>query len=101
MVPGYIEPSEFGDAWVVQLIITVDDEDAHRSHFYIREVQTEGTRPYERYRANFDNIRLLGHYMEDLAAEHDIPVIHSHQLDRTVSEVFEHVVTTVLEEDRA
>lgn len=101
VVPGYIEPSEFGDAWVVQLVITVDDEDAHRSHFYIREVQTEGTRPFERYRANFENIRLLGHYMEDLAGEHGIPVIHSHQLDRTVSDVFERVVGAVLEEDRA
>jgi 2-phosphoglycerate kinase len=101
VVPGYIEPQDFGDAWVVQLIVTVDDEDAHRSHFYIREVQTEGTRPFERYRANFDNIRLLGHYVEDLAREHDIPVIHSHQLDRTVSEVFEHVVSAVLAEDRA
>jgi 2-phosphoglycerate kinase len=101
VVPGYIEPRDFGDAWVVQLVITVDDEDAHRSHFYIREVQTEGTRPFERYRANFDNIRLLGHYVEDLAREHGIPVIHSHQLDRTVSEVFEHVVSAVLTEDRA
>jgi 2-phosphoglycerate kinase len=39
--------------------------------------------------------------MEELAAEHGIPVIHSHQLDRTVSEVFERVVGAVLEEDRA
>ena len=55
---------------MVQLIVTVDEEDAHRSHFYIREVQTDGGRPLEKYRANFDNIRLLGHYIEDLAAEH-------------------------------
>jgi len=96
VVPGYINLSDTGDACVVPLIIAVDQEETHRSHFYIREVQTEGTRPFERYRANFDNIRLLGHYIEDLADEHDIPIVHSHQLDRTVSETLEHVVRTVL-----
>lgn len=95
LVPGYIEPSVFKNAWVVQLIITVDDEDAHRSHFYIREVQTDGSRPFEKYRANFDNIRLLGHYIEDLAKEHGTPMIHSHQLDRTVAETLEKVISAV------
>ncbi|GAB4281116.1 MAG: 2-phosphoglycerate kinase [Coriobacteriia bacterium] len=97
LVPGYIDPSSFEDAWVVPLVITVDDEESHRSHFYIREVQTDGTRPFERYRTHFDNIRKLGHYIEDLAERHGIPVIHSHQLDRTVAETLEVVVNTVLE----
>jgi 2-phosphoglycerate kinase len=83
----------------VQLVIAVDDEDAHRSHFYIREVQTDGMRPFERYRANFDNIRLLGHYIEDLAREHGTPVITSHQLDLTVSDVLEHIVDSAIEEE--
>lgn len=98
VVPGYIEPSQFENAWVVQLVIVVDDEDAHRSHFYIREVQTDGTRPFERYRANFGNIRLLGHYIEDLAREHDVPVLRSHQLDLTVADTLEHVVNAVIGE---
>ena len=98
LVPGYIEPRQFKNARVVQLVIAVDDEDSHRSHFYIREVQTDGTRPFERYRANFGNIRLLGHYIEDLAREHGTPVITSHQLDRTVADVLEHVVNTAVDE---
>jgi 2-phosphoglycerate kinase len=100
LVPGYIEPRQFKNARVVQLVIAVDDEDSHRSHFYIREVQTDGTRPFERYRANFGNIRLLGHYIEDLAREHGTPVITSHQLDRTVADVLEHVVNTAVDEQR-
>ena len=99
VAPGYIDPSQFKDASVVKLLIGVDDEEAHRSNFYIREVQTEGMRPFERYRANFDNIRLLGHYVEDLAREHGVPVVHSHQLDRTVAEVLELVVDAVIRED--
>lgn len=99
VAPGYIEPSQFKDASVVQVLISVEDEETHRSHFYIREVQTEGMRPFERYRANFPNIRLLGHYVEELAVEHGIPVVYSQQLDRTVAEVLELIVDTVIRED--
>ncbi|MHB8762601.1 MAG: hypothetical protein ACYC6J_09530 [Coriobacteriia bacterium] len=99
VAPGYIEPSQFKGASVVQVLISVEDEEAHRSHFYIREVQTEGMRPFERYRANFPNIRLLGHYVEELALEHGIPVVYSQQLDRTVAEVLELVVDTAIRED--
>jgi len=97
LVPGYIESRQFKNARVVQIVISVEDEDAHRSHFYIREVQTDGTRPFERYRANFGNIRLLGDYIEDLCREHGIPVLVSHQLDLTVADVIEHVIDEVVE----
>lgn len=99
LVPGYIDPAEFKNATVVQLIVTVDDEESHRSHFYIREVQTDGDRPFERYRANFDNIRTLGHYIEDLAKQHGTPLVHSHQLDRTVAETLELIVNTAVAEE--
>lgn len=98
LVPGYIEAEQFKNARVVQLVITVDDEDAHRSHFYIREVQTDGTRPFERYRANFGSIRLLGRYFEDMAHEHGIPVIVSHQLDVTIADVIEHILNAAIDE---
>lgn len=99
LVPGYIDPTEFEHAAVVPLLVTVDDEEAHRSHFYIREIQTDGMRPLEKYRANFANIRLLGDYIEDLAVEHGVPVVHSHQLDKTVAEVLELIVDTAIRED--
>ena len=98
LVPGYLDPRKFESARVVQLVIGVDDEESHLSHFYIREVQTEGSRPQRRYRKNFENIRELGHYIEDLALEHDIPVVYSHQLDRTVADVIEHVVSAAIDE---
>ncbi len=97
LVPGYIDSSVFENARVVQLVIGVDDEQSHLSHFYIREVQTEGSRPLERYRSGFESIRVLGSYIEELAREHDIPVIYSHQLDRTVADVLEHVITKAIE----
>ena len=101
VAPGYIEPSQFKNASVVQVLIGVEDEEEHRSHFYIREVQTEGKRPFERYLAAFPNIRLLGEYVEELARDHNIPVVYSEQLDRTVAEVLELVVDIVIGEDEA
>ena len=97
LVPGYLDPSAFANARMAHLVIGVADEDSHLSHFYIREVQTEGTRPLDRYRQNFANIRVLGDYIEELAREHEIPVIMSHQLDRTVAEVLEHIVSAATE----
>jgi 2-phosphoglycerate kinase len=96
IVPGYIDACRACDVRMVELVIAVDDEDAHRSHFYIREVQTDGARAFEKYRANFANIRLLGEYIEDLAKEHGVSIIHSHQLDRTVADVLERVVNAVI-----
>lgn len=97
LVPGYLDPSSFEGARVVQLVIGVNDEQSHLSHFYIREAQTDGSRPLDRYRTGFESIRLLGGYIEELAREHDIPVIYSHQLDRTVADVLEHVVSAAIE----
>jgi len=98
LVPGYLDHRQFERARVVQLVIGVDDEQSHLSHFYIRDVQSEGTRPLERYKAGFSSIRELGRYIEDLAREHDIPIIYSHQLDRTVADVLEHVVAAAIED---
>ena len=99
LVPGYLDTDAFENAWVVPLVIAVDDDESHLSHFFIREVQTDGSRPLDKYRENFASIRLLGRYIEDLAREHGIPVIVSHQLDRTVAATLEHVVDAVIAEE--
>ena len=99
LVPGYLDPHKFANVRVVQLVIGVDDEQSHRSHFYIREAQTHGTRPQRRYEDEFESIRVLGRYIEDLAREHDIPVIYSHQLDRTIADVLATVVSAAIDEE--
>jgi 2-phosphoglycerate kinase len=99
LVPGYLDPRQFSNARVVQLVIGVDDEQSHRSHFYIRETQTHGVRSHDRYEKNFEHIRLLGTYIESLALEHGIPLIYSHQLDSTIADVLETVITAALDEE--
>jgi len=99
IVPGYLDLHQFESVRVVQLVVGVDDEQSHRSHFYIREAQTHGSRPHRRYETEFESIRVLGRYIEDLAREHDIPVIYSHQLDRTIADVLETIVSAAIDEE--
>ncbi len=99
IVPGFLNLDRFRDkVFVVPLIIQIEDEDLHRSHFYIRELETDGFRPFERYRANFENIRRIGEYIEWLAEDHKMPLIQSHQLDQTVMTVLEEIINKVIAE---
>ncbi|HEY4687125.1 MAG TPA: hypothetical protein VIH20_02815 [Candidatus Subteraquimicrobiales bacterium] len=95
MVPGFINLSKIR-AFVVSLVITVENEDLHRSHFYIRKLETGGLRRLEKYRANFENIRRLGTYIESLALEKKTPIISSDNWDYTVSAVFEEILRKVI-----
>lgn len=99
LVPGYLDPRQFSNARVVQLVVGVADEESHKSHFYIREAQTRGSRPHHRYEDNFEHIRVLGEYIEALARENAIPVIYSHQLDVAIADVLETIISAALEEE--
>ena len=48
LVPGMVDVDR-GDAIVVQCLIAIEDEDLHRSHFWVRDHATEGLRPLEKY----------------------------------------------------
>lgn len=97
LVPGFRDYSAYADrAFIIPLVISVDEEELHRSHFYIRELETEGIRSFERYRANFENIRKVGYYIRDLATKNNIPVITSRSLDTTVSVVLDRIVDRVI-----
>lgn len=99
VVPGYLDPEEFEGARVVQLVISVDDVEAHLSHFFMRDSQGGGNRPAERYRAEFASIRVLGTYIEQLARERGIPVVCSHEFDSTVEDVLEFVLSAVEDDE--
>lgn len=96
LVPGFIDSKYFKNAFVVQTIVNLEDEALHRSNFYVREVETEGFRPFEKYRANFESIRKIGEFIVALAKEHAVPVISSYSLDKAVSQVLEEVMKQVL-----
>jgi 2-phosphoglycerate kinase len=92
VVPGFVDTSRYaGRATIVQLLISVENEDAHRSHFVARS-GAMASRPLERYLDNLDNIRRIHRYLVTMAEEHHVPVVQSCSLDTTVLEVIELVV---------
>ena len=96
LVPGFFEPAEFTDAFVVQFVITVDDPDAHRSHFLARAHDSR-SRPSERYLDFFDNIRKIQRYVKSLALERNVPIVPSYSLDATLAHVIELVVSRAMQ----
>lgn len=98
IVPGFIDFSAYeGSAIVIPIVISVEDENLHKSHFYIRELETEGYRPFEKYKANFENIRKIGRYIEKLATDNKIDIISSFNLDTTISEVLNTILDRAIE----
>ncbi|MGH9224430.1 MAG: hypothetical protein ACRD2W_11780 [Acidimicrobiales bacterium] len=92
VVPGFLKLDRFaGKAVAVQLVVTVDEEETHRSHF-LRRAREARNRPPERYLENFDNIRKLQRYIRSLALQHGIPTVASYGLDATLSQVIDLMV---------
>jgi 2-phosphoglycerate kinase len=92
LAPGFVHPNVDGRAVVVQLVVTVDDEDLHRSHFYVRAHESRA-RPVERYLHHFSNIRRIQKHIKSLAMQHQVPIIANHSLDATLASVIELVVS--------
>jgi 2-phosphoglycerate kinase len=97
VVPGFLNLDRFaGKAVAVQLVVSVDEEETHRSHFLRRARETRN-RPPERYLENFDNIRKLQRYVRSLALQHGVPNVTSYSLDATLSQVIDLVVGQAFE----
>lgn len=92
VVPGFFDVEKFSrDAVIVPVVIQVEDEELHRSHFYVRAHETRA-RPVERYLAHFPNIRKIQKYIKSLALQHGVPIISNYNLDACISSVIEQVV---------
>ncbi len=94
IVPGFIAPEQFPEAFIVPLVVKVTDEKLHRSHFYIREVETQGTRPFLRYVEHFDNIRKIQDYIVHMSEVTGVKTVECVDLDSTVSEVVDYIINT-------
>lgn len=97
LVPGTVQLPSREEAIVASAIITVDDEQVHRSHFVARAHESRA-RGDDRYLRHLDDIRTIQEYLRMLGREHGVPVVGSYGLDATVSRVMELVVSATTEE---
>jgi 2-phosphoglycerate kinase len=96
LVPGFLEKVDSDDAVIVPLLVTIDDEDLHRGHFYRRDRDT-GARGSERYLKAFKKIRKIQKYMVSSALMRGVPTISHYDLDATLTQIIDHVITKALE----
>lgn len=98
VVPGFLEgwEEEFAGALVVPIVMSVCAEDLHLSHFHMRAVETK-SRPRDRYLGAFDKIRRIQDHINALATERGVHVVDAFDLDSTLHEIVETVVTKALE----
>jgi 2-phosphoglycerate kinase len=91
LVPGMVDVSYPG-AFVVQCVVAIEDENLHRSHFWVRDHATEGLRPLEKYLDSLPQIREIQDYLVERARRHDVPVIYNDSLDNAVGDVLDLVL---------
>lgn len=92
IVPGFFDLSVWEDRILaVPVIVTVEDEDVHRSHFVARWSDQEG-RPATRYLEGFENIRRIQRYIKSQALSHGVPVIPNYDFDRSLAALIELVL---------
>jgi 2-phosphoglycerate kinase len=92
MVPGFIDvDSTRGRILAIPLVVTVEDEEVHRSHFAVRGNDVT-SRPAERYAKGFENIRRIQKFIRSQALSHGVPVIPNYSLDQAIAAVLDLVV---------
>ena len=95
VVPGFFEIEVHGDKILpVPVVITVEDEEGHRSHFEARDA---GTRPARRYTEGFENIRRLQRYVNSQALSHGVPIIPNYSFDQALASVIDLVMEKATE----
>jgi 2-phosphoglycerate kinase len=90
LVPGMTAAIE--NALVVQCVLAIDSEDAHASHFWIRDIASDGARSLDKYLERLSDIRYLQDYIVHRAEREEVPVIRNKDRESATSEVIELVM---------
>jgi 2-phosphoglycerate kinase len=77
LVPGLVAPERHERAVVVQVMLAIDGEEAHQSHFMMRDLESSGRRLMERYLRRFGEIRRIQDYLVAQAERTGVPVIEA------------------------
>ncbi len=97
VVPGFFDTESRKDRILaVPVVVTVEDEDVHRSHFAARSTDHLG-RPAPRYLTGFDNIRRIQRYIKSQALSHGVPVIPNYNFDQSLAGIADLVMERATE----
>jgi 2-phosphoglycerate kinase len=91
LVPGMLPPIE--NALVVQCVVVIESEETHASHFWIRDLASDGMRRLDKYLNRLSDIRYLQDYIVERAEREGVPVIDNRQREQAIRAVMELVLS--------
>jgi 2-phosphoglycerate kinase len=83
VVPGFIKKGYFRAAYTALLIVTTEDEAAHRNRFRTRSEEARDRRA-QKYVDNFQSIRKIQDFIVGCARQQNVPIFDNVHLDNTV-----------------
>ncbi|RAP52110.1 MAG: 2-phosphoglycerate kinase [Methanosphaera sp. SHI613] len=92
IVPGFISEDLLNTPNVHMFILTLSDEEIHKSRFYSRCRQLWARRPLKRYLKHFTPIRKTHDYIASEARIHHVPVIENIDVTTTIDSMIEHIL---------
>jgi 2-phosphoglycerate kinase len=81
-------------------MVAISDAERHRSHFYVREWETDGIRPLRRYLQGFAKIRKVQDYLLTQAEKQGVTVLENTNIDQAVKALMADVLDAVSEYSR-
>ena len=89
LVPGLVSPEQRPEATVVEVMLAIEDEEAHQSHFVGRDQVAGGARALERYLRNFGEIRRIQDYLVARAERMGTPIVDAGDPDLALRAVLD------------
>jgi 2-phosphoglycerate kinase len=80
------------NALVVQCVLAISNEQVHASHFFVRDLSSQGLRPVEKYTTQLVEIRRIQEYIVERARRSDVPVVENVNVELAVGAVVELVL---------
>jgi 2-phosphoglycerate kinase len=88
LVPGMLE-LPLDRALVVHIVVGIEAEETHASHFWIRDAVSGGTRPHDKYLARLADIRHLQDFIVEEAEKNGVPVVDNANMEAAIGAVME------------
>jgi 2-phosphoglycerate kinase len=91
VVPGML-PRQIEGALTVECVISIDNEETHAGHFWIRDLSSDGLRPLDKYLERIGDIRYLQDFIVERAQVEGVPVIENSDREKAIGAVMELVL---------
>jgi 2-phosphoglycerate kinase len=91
LVPGMVSTPE-ARALVVHAVVAIEDENVHERHFTIRDTDSGGIRPHDKYVDRLGDIRQIQDFITEEARKEGVPVIEMGNIEQAIGAVLELVL---------